>query len=243
MAAAAYDSYLPPFSKMVPALVAAYDNLSASNSLKSKLGKQIVVLRNWDYRWGMNSIATSLAIFWGRQLYRQMAEREDVGRMPATDYVAKAAEPEQLLQALLKASNNIAADFGSWQTPWGNINRYQRLENVMRPSHFDDSKPSIGVPFTSSRWGSLASFGARPYPGTKKWYGNNGNSWVCIVEFDDKVKACALKVGGISGNPDSPHFRDQQVRYAYGSFREVYYYKSQLEGHVEAEYHPGELPH
>ena len=47
--------------------------------------------------------------------------------------------------------------------------------------HFDDTKPSIPVPFTSAIWGSLASFGARAYPGTKKWYGASGNSFDPIV--------------------------------------------------------------
>src|SRR5699024_5181242 len=112
----------------------------------------------------------SLGIFWGRQLYRQMSKQSiNFRKYAVTDYVAEIAKPEQLLQALAKASDKLTAEFGSWEIPWGNINRYQRLENVITPHHFDDSKPSIGVPFTSSRWGSLASFNAKPYPGTRKW--------------------------------------------------------------------------
>ncbi len=240
LAAVAYDSYLPPFSRMIPTLVAAYDAAPDSDSLKAKLNKQIVMLRNWDYRWGINSISTSLAVFWGRQLYHQMREQSLISKMSVTDYVAKQAKPRQLLQALSKASDRLKADFGYWQVPWGHINRYQRLKNVITPHHFSDAKPSIPVPFTSSRWGSLASFGARPYPGTKKWYGNNGNSFVCVVEFGPKVRAWAVKVGGISGDPDSPHFKDQQALYAQGNLRTVYYYKSQLTRHTERKYHPGE---
>ena len=79
--------------------------------------------------------------------------------------------------------------------------------------------------FTSSRWGSLAAFSARAYPGTKKWYGTSGNSFVAVVEFGDSVRAIAVTAGGESGHPESPHFDDQAVRYSTGDLREVYFYR------------------
>ena len=93
--------------------------------------------------------------------------------------------------------------------------------------------------FTSATWGSLASFGARAYPGTKKWYGTSGNSFVAVVEFGPTVRARAVTAGGESGNPTSPHFNDQAKRYATGNLRDVYFYRAQLKGHTEREYHPG----
>jgi acyl-homoserine-lactone acylase len=93
--------------------------------------------------------------------------------------------------------------------------------------------------FTSATWGSLASFGARAYPGTKKWYGASGNSFVAVVEFGETVRARAVTAGGESGNPTSPHFNDQAKRYTTGDLREVYFYRAQLKGHTEREYHPG----
>ncbi len=126
----------------------------------------------------------------------------------------------------------------AWKTPWGDINRFQRLTgDIVQP--FNDAGPSIPVGFTSAVWGSLASFGARPYPGTKKWYGTSGNSFVAVVEFGEKVRARAVTAGGESGNPASPHFNDEAQRYSTGDLREVYFYKSQLQGHTEREYHPG----
>ena len=90
-----------------------------------------------------------------------------------------------LLQSLAAASDKLEADFGSWKTPWGDINRFQRLTgDIVQP--FNDAGPSIPVGFTSSQWGSLASFGARAYPGTKKWYGTSGNSFVAVVEFGEQ---------------------------------------------------------
>ncbi len=142
------------------------------------------------------------------------------------------------MQALAAASDRLARDFGSWKTPWGDINRFQRLTEAIEPK-FDDAAPSIPVGFTSSRWGSLAAFSARAYPGTKKWYGTSGNSFVAVVEFGDRVQARAVTAGGESGHSSSPHFNDEAERYATGNLREVYFYRDQLNGHTKRQYHPG----
>jgi acyl-homoserine-lactone acylase len=143
-----------------------------------------------------------------------------------------------LLQSLSAASDKLKADFGNWKIPWGDINRFQRLTSDLEQP-FNDVKPSIPVGFTSSQWGSLASFGARPYPGTKKWYGTSGNSFVAVVEFGETVRAMAVTAGGESGHTDSPHFNDEAKQYSTGDLREVYFYRAQLQGHTEREYHPG----
>jgi acyl-homoserine-lactone acylase len=219
---AAYDSYLPAFAEMIPKLVAAYDNAPASNALKGKVAEQIKLLRAWDFRWGVASVPTSLAVFYGEELGRR----------------AGSATDDQQLQALATASDKLAADFGKWNTPWGEINRFQRLTgDIVQP--FSDAGPSIPVGFVSSRWGSLASFGAKAYPGTKKWYGTSGNSFVAAIEFGDSVHARAVTAGGESGDPRSKHFDDEAQRYATGNLRDVYFYPSQLKGHTERTYHPG----
>ncbi|NLG63800.1 MAG: acylase, partial [Candidatus Cloacimonetes bacterium] len=106
--------------------------------------------------------------------------------------------------------------------------------------NFDDAQHSIPVPFTSARWGSLASFGARPYPNTKRWYGTSGNSFVAVVEFGDSVRARAVSAGGQSGNPSSPHFNDQAALYAMGALRDVYFYRPDVEANAERRYAPGQ---
>ena len=213
--AAAYDSYLTWFEKPLPALIKAWDDAPASNPLKAKLAEQIALLRQWDLRWSANSVPTSLAVYFGEANRR----------------------PSDPLQALATASDRLDTTFGTWKTPWGEINRFQRLTgDIVQP--FSDAGPSIPVGFTSAVWGSLASFGARAYPGTKKWYGTSGNSFVAVVEFGDKVHAKAVTAGGESGNPASKHFNDQAERYATGNLREVYFYRDQLKGHTEREYHP-----
>jgi len=236
---AAFDSYLPAFARMIPPLLKAYDQTADDNPLKAKVADQIKVLRDWDYRWGVASIPTSLAVFWGEDISRRVAAASRrAGSLSVDDYIVSKATPDELLQSLAAASDKLTSDFGTWKTPWGNINRFQRLTgDIVQP--FNDAAPSIPVGFTSSRWGSLASFGARAYPGTKKWYGTSGNSFVAVVQFGDSVRARAVTAGGESGHPASPHFNDEAQRYATGNLREVYFYRSQLNGHTEREYHPG----
>ncbi|HEV2197141.1 MAG TPA: penicillin acylase family protein [Candidatus Acidoferrum sp.] len=235
---AAYDSYLMWFEKPVPRLVKAWDDAPSENPLKAKLAESIEALRKWDLRWGVNSVPTSLAVFWGDVLQHRFGPDARNEGIYLSDYVCTKVPQEALLQSLAEASDKLSSDFGTWKTPWGNINRFQRLTgDIVQP--FSDAGPSIPVGFTSSFWGSLAAFGARAYPGTKKWYGTSGNSFVAVVEFGPKIRARAVTAGGESGHPASPHFDDEAVRYSKGDLREVYFYREQLKGHTEREYHPG----
>jgi acyl-homoserine-lactone acylase len=236
--AAAYDSYLTWFEKPIPCLAEAWDDAAADHPMKAKLAEQVGALRGWDLRWGATSVPTSLAVFWGEDIQKRVGADAKKAGVYMSDYICTKAPAQLLLESLSDASDRLAADFGSWKTPWGDINRFQRLTgDIVQP--FNDAGPSLPVGFTSSVWGSLASFGARPYPGTKKWYGTSGNSFVAVVEFGEKVRARAVTAGGESGNPGSPHFNDEAGRYSKGDLREVYFYRAQLKGHTERAYHPG----
>ncbi|WP_199223513.1 penicillin acylase family protein, partial [Caulobacter sp. HMWF009] len=236
---AAYDPYLTAFARLVPRLTAAYDATAADDPLKAKLADQIALLQGWDYKWSARSEATSLAVFWGEALWATAAPAAKARGVNVYDYMADLSTPAEKLKALAEASDRLTIDFGSWKTPWGEINRFQRNDGAIVQT-FDDAKPSIPVPFTSAQWGSLASFGAKRWPGTKKYYGTSGNSFVAVVEFGKKVRARAVSAGGESGDPASPHFNDQATRYAQGNLREVYFYPEDLKGHVARRYRPGE---
>jgi acyl-homoserine-lactone acylase len=239
--AVAYDSYLPAFDTLLPPLIRAWDALPASDPLKEQLRAPIELLKGWDHRWAANSEATTLAIFWAMHAAGLSAGDARAAGMGVDDYVAARGAPRVLLTALVAACDKLTNDFGSWRTEWGAVNRFQRLTgDILQP--FADSGASIPVPFTSARWGSLASFGANPYPGTRRWYGTSGNSFVAMVEFGDSVRARAVTAGGESGDPRSPHFNDQARAYAAGDLQPVYFYPSQLVGHTERVYHPGEAP-
>ncbi|MEO3874125.1 penicillin acylase family protein [Nonomuraea sp. B12E4] len=236
--AAAFDPFLTAFERLLPGLVASWDDLPADDARKERLSDPIGLLRGWDCRWSADSKATSLAVFWGEALWTATAPAASAAGLSTWDYMAERATDAQRLTALVEATDRLTRDFGGWEVPWGEINRFQRNDGAI-VQQFDDAKPSIPVPFASSRWGSLASFGARQYPGTKRWYGTSGNSFVAVVEFGPRLRAWAVTAGGASGHPDSPHFNDQAERYASGDLRPVYFYPDDLKGHVERSYRPG----
>ena len=213
----AYDSYLGTFAQLLPQLVAAWESLPAGDEQKARLAEPIELLRNWNYRWGVNSTETSLAVFWGA------GPRE-------TD--------EQRLASLDAAVNRLTQDFGSWRVPWGEINRFQRNDGAITQT-FDDAKPSIPIPFTSATWGSLASYPGSRRPGTARFYATSGNTFVSVLEFGRQLRALAVREGGNSGDPASPHFFDQAERFAAGDLQPVYFDPKDLKGHVERIYKPG----
>ena len=232
-----FDPYLPAFARLIPALVRAWEVSPDSDPNKARLADQIAVLKAWDDRWAADSVATSLAVGWGEALWFQVKSEPDPEAVSAYDLMER-APPAQQLAALAKASDRLVADYGTWRVAWGELNRFQRIDDAIVQTFHDDG-PSIPIAFTSGQWGSLASFGAKRYPGTKRYYGTRGNSFVAVVEFGPRVRARAVTAGGESGDPASRHFGDQAGRYASGDFREVYFYPDQLTGHTERSYHPG----
>jgi acyl-homoserine lactone acylase PvdQ len=204
-----------------------------------------MILKNWDMRCGENSIATALAIEWGQKLLPGMVKSADADEYEYIDQVKRTekfiatARPEDLLTPLERTIKELQAKFGSWQVSWGTINRFQRVSGDI-DQKYDDNLPSIPVGFASSLWGMLPSYTARYYPGTKKRYGVNGNSFICAVEFGKKIKAKSLLAGGESGDPHSKHFNDQLLMYSKGQFKDVLFYKEEVMKQAEKTYHPGE---
>jgi acyl-homoserine-lactone acylase len=99
----------------------------------------------------------------------------------------------------------------------------------------DDPKPSFPVPFASSQWELLEAFAAKRFPGSRRYHGTRGGSFVAAVEFEARSFA-ALS----GGDPASSHFLDQVVGYAFGLVRPVHFWPDELKGHLTAGYHPVE---
>ena len=235
----AHDPYLPAFEKLIPELVKAFDIQPNKNP---KLGEAINILREWDFKTSKESEAMTMAHFYGTRVWElgssgQMNERPT--QMELFNHIENYLSREEMLACLASVLSDLVADFGTWNVPWGEINRYQRLNgDIQQP--FDDDKPSIPIGFASGRWGALAAYGARYTNNTKKIYGTRGNSFVAVVEFGDKVKAKSILAGGQSGDPNSAHFNDQAQRYADMQFKEVPYYKKDVQKRAKRTYKPGE---
>ncbi len=175
--------------------------------------------------------------FWGNEMLRRSGDFElNTNRY---EWIARESPVELRIEAINQVLNELESGFGSWKVGWGEVNRYQRITGDIIQD-FNDEKPSLPVGFHSGRWGSLASFGARKYPGTHKMYGTSGNSFVAIVEFGDQLKAWSISTGGQSGDPSLPHFDDQALMYTKGEFKEVKFYPEDIEADAEISYLPGQ---
>lgn len=237
-----YNTHLPAFDLLIPALLSSWEK-KKNDAVYVSLAEPMKVLAAWDRNCGASSIATTLAVEWGEKIWRNIQRSN--GEDDNTDQVVKtqkfAANPpaDLVLQTLVATVNDLTKRFGTWQKPWGEINRYQRLTGNLAEK-YDDNAPSIPSGYTASTWGCLASFVSRTFNGTQKRYGYSGNSFIAAIEFGKKVKAKSLLAGGESGNAASPHFNDQAEMYTKGQFKEVLFYKEDVMKHAEKTYHPGE---
>ena len=237
--AAGYDTYLSAMDILIPSLISA-GRTTIANDIKDDINKAIAILSAWDKRSAAHSVATTIAIHWAERIV-PMAMRGKTGLINSPLELPRALKemPDAtkigVLQDVLK---KLKTDFGTWEVAWGEINRFQRINNTLKPT-YDDNQPSIPSPFASSTWGSLPSYNSRAYANTKKRYGYGGNSFVCAVEFGKKIKARSLLAGGESGDPQSKHFKDQAEMYTKGLFKDVLFYKEDILKNAEEQYHPG----
>ncbi len=249
--AAGYDRKLSAMEILVPALVSSFvqqdslgeKNVLVTDSLYAQLAEPIQALKKWDYNAAENSVATTLAIEWAEKLTASIRRIYiDEGwddQVTLVKKFAATATKNELLPPLLAVIKELKTKFGTWQIPWGDINRYQRNSSDIVQKYRDD-QPSLPVAFASASWGQLPSYNSRSYTGTNKRYGYHGNSFICAVEFGKKIKAKSLLAGGNSGDLSSKHFTDQLEMYTKGQFKEVLFYKEDVLKNMERSYHPGE---
>jgi acyl-homoserine-lactone acylase len=235
--AAGYDGHLTAFEVLLPPLFKDYDQLAGDDPRRAALKEPIETLRGWNRRTAADSVATALAIFWGQELLEHKGPEARDADEPVYDYLVGHLTAPERLEGLEAAVSKLQRDFGRWQTPWGDINRYQRLtDDIVQP--VDDAKPSLPVGFAASNWGALASFDTSYPRKTRKIYGSVGNSFVAAVEFGPIIHAKAIMSGGESGDPKSPHFTDQADMFTQGIFRDVLFSREDVAAHAERNYHP-----
>ena len=235
--AAGYDGHLTAFDVLLPPLLAAYDALPAADPRRAGLAEAIAALRAWNRRTAADSVPTAVAILWGQELVERKGAAARDAEQPVYDYLVDKLSDAERIDALSAALEKMRRDFGRWQTPWGEINRFQRLtDDIEQP--YDDAQPSLAVSFAPSQWGALASFDWSKPRSTKKIYGSKGNSFVAAVDFGPTIRAKAIMSGGESGDPTSPHFTDQALMFSQGHFRDVLFYPEEVRAHAERTYQP-----
>jgi len=232
----AYDPFIPAFQKIIPPLVAA---MKSQGSSSTAMNEAVDVLAKWDYKTHENSVGMALSHFYGLNYNREIGSINELIDVDVNAMKYTKEEQLKMLAVFESTLEELTKKFGSWNTAWGDINRFQRL-NADISMKFDDNEPSLPVGLASGRWGALAAYGAYVTEETNRIYGRRGNSFVAVVEFGDKVKAKSIIAGGQNADPNSPHFYDQAEMYTKGQFKEVAFYKEDILARAKENYIPGD---
>jgi len=195
----AYDPALPAFELLIPSLVSAYDASNRDPDLRAA----IEILRNWNHQASVDSVAMSLSHFYGMELLNNAKRpRKRMSRMELILHISEMGGDAEQITHFAAAIRKLNEDYGTWRTPWGEINRFQRLTGDIQQPH-DDDAPSQAVGMA------------------------------------DKLRAKSLLAGGQNGDPNSAHFNDQVDDYIAGQFKDVPYYREDVEARAVERYTPG----
>ena len=233
-----YDKYMAMFDDVLPPLFSAYE--SASDSIRKIFAEPIAIMKKWDRRSAVNSVATTIAVEWGTRLIDELPEaqtgQESTYQTARFAQMLKKMSPNEQLRIFSESLKSLEKRYGTWKIEWGEINRYQRLADGIT---FDDKQPSLPVALVGSQFGQLPSYQSKSV-NTQKRYGYSGNSFIAAVEFGMHLKAKSIITGGESFDPSSAHFTDQAEGFINGHFKDVWFYKTDVLKHAVKSYHPGE---
>jgi acyl-homoserine lactone acylase PvdQ len=212
-----FDTELFTARLRVPKIVAA---VTADSDTAAKYGEPLAALRAWDFRGGVDSVPSTLYI------ETEMAAGGDGWRVQMNE------DPPSLRRAFTQVVDRLEGRWGTWQVPWGKVNRLQRQQP------FSKEHPSWPVPGANSSFGQIFAFTGPPQDGVR--YGTGGNTYVALVEFGPRPRASAVCGFGQSADPQSPHFLDQAPLYAAGQYRPAWFDWDDVKKNAERSYHPGD---
>lgn len=236
-----HSPYLANGKKFIPTLIKSYD----LNGNIDRLSGPIDLLRKWDFIADTNSIATTISVLWVEKVlqYNQSKLKRPVtnelsypltnGSSISLDSISSSMQ----LTFLDSVISDLNKDWGTWQIPWGKINRFQRNAAGIEPS---DSLFSLAVTAAPAFMGSLNAYTSKKSKNSKARYGTTGNTFVAVISFGPKLTAKSIFTGGSSSNPNSKHFTDQANGYINHQFKNVNFYRSDVLKNKEVIYHPGE---
>ena len=238
-----YNTYLSAFDILLPPLVKAFQPGDSMKDYHKDLIEAIYILQKWDRHSSHNSIATTIAVEWATLLLQKAptprSDRESTNTIATFQWLKENIPPAEKLSLLSQVLMDLESKYGSWKMAWGDINRYQRNNRSLN-SNFNDSSWSLPCGLASATWGSLPSFNSRRFPGTRFRYGVSGNSFVAAVEFGKKLRAKTIMTGGESFDHASLHFTDQAENFLNGKFKEIHFYKEDVNRNQKSKFHPGE---
>ena len=231
-----YNRHLSAFDILLPSFLAQMKD----DTLSPSLSKAVAYLNKWNHDADANSIATTIAIewatIWSLEIPAATTMEEGTQVLKKYERMVKEVSTQKKKELLKTTLEQLEKIYGTWEMPWGEINRYQRANPGKT---MDDQSPSWSVSQASSKWGSLPSFDSKRYDGTIKRYGYNGNSFVAAVSFGKTLVAKTIITGGQSRFSNSAHFTDQAQGFIDGQFKTIHFYKADVLAHKVTSYKPG----
>ncbi len=127
---AAFDTRVQFADSLLPGLLASVRRAGGGSAERTEA---LRLLEQWDHRTDTNSVAVTLLSRMGKsagEIAGGSAERSycDGGR------------------ARLHPGGTSERDWGTWQVPWGRINRLQRIDDLEPSAGFRDDRASVAVP-------------------------------------------------------------------------------------------------
>jgi acyl-homoserine lactone acylase PvdQ len=230
--AAKFDTYVHNANENLQDLMKEVIEVNRTDPKRiANIENPLKLLQSWDKYSSSESVETSLYYVWTFKSYHQIR----IG----TSY--------PYLVAFEQAIEKLENEKGSWQVPWGEIYRHQRVLDPDQYS-FDSLEISYpidgGISITGIMFASSGKFeGYLPDVGLKGLdiRAQAGDAYVSIVEFGEQVKAKSIIPYGISDHPESEHYDDQAELYAQGKLKEVYFTEDEIQENLKVKYHPGSI--
>ncbi len=221
-AALPFDTFVYLADEWVPKLIAQWDKDAGEDPDRHKaLAGAVEVVRAWDRRAAVDSVATTVFVLWFEATY------------------LKKREQPQWTDALHGVVEKLSADFGTWKVAWGEINRHQRADRS-KPKTFSDELESLPVAGVDSSTGVLFAYRSKQPKGQKRRYGITGRGYAATIEFGPTPRARSILPYGQSDHPASAHWFDQAPLYVAGKMKAVHFTREDVEAHVVRSYRPGE---
>jgi penicillin amidase/acyl-homoserine-lactone acylase len=176
------------------------------------------ILKRWDHRTNIANRSAALAVLLGEPA---LHARTIVNGKP------QPPTEGQMISALREAMKTLKDHFGRLDPEWGEVNRLRRGKLDLAI----DGGPDI----------YRAVYGLPQPDGTLT--GAGGDTFIMFVTWDKKGILASESIhqfGSATLDQSSPHYADQSPLFVAMKTKPVLFTLTELSGHVEADYQPGE---